>query len=115
MTVYIIRRLSPKARELLRSRFVEVTMDGLSLVERWFHAPRIAPELTKTYQMLLQLVWAGGRLRADLASKLWHRDVLITGIRNKYIRLVQKTDRFPVEVQKKISEIVNRSSGEYYV
>lgn len=91
------------------------TKEGLELVEKWFHAPKIPSELARTYQMLLQLIWNGGSLKADIASRLWHRDVLAEALKNRYIRLTQSTEGLPFEVQERISEMVDRPSGEYYV
>ncbi len=108
-------RPSPRIGRLLRNRFIVITMKGLKLVERLFHAPRISPKIARTYQMLLKLTWTGGRLRADLASRLWRREILADALENRYIQVTQKTDGVPLEVRYKISEMINRSRGEFYV
>lgn len=115
LPIRIVLRPPSKTRRLPRNRFVVTTKEGLELVEKWFHAPKIPSELARTYQMLLQLIWNGGSLKADIASRLWHRDVLAEALKNRYIRLTQSTEGLPLEVQERISEMVDRPSGEYYV
>ena len=100
---------------MLRNRFIVITMKGLKLVERLFHTPRISLKIVRTYQMLLKLTWTGGRLRADIASRLWRREILADALENRYIRMVGKTDGLPLEVQYKISEMIDRSRGKFYV
>jgi len=115
LTIQTVLRPSPIIRRLPRNRFIVLTIKGLEFVESLFHAPKIPSKLARTYQMLLQLIWTGGRLKVDIASRLWNRDVLTDALRDGYIRLTQNTEELPFELQERISEMVGRPSGEYYV
>lgn len=115
LAIRVIFRPAERIRVPRRDRYVVVTIRGLEFLERWFHASRIPSRLAGIYQLLLRLTWSGGKLKAVLAIKLWRSEVLTEALKNGYVRLVRKTDGLPLEVQKKISNIIGQSRGDYYV
>lgn len=53
-----------------RSQYLMLTMKGIEFADKWYYAEHVPANLTKLYQLRLELIWMKGVMEAGLAQRL---------------------------------------------
>jgi hypothetical protein len=92
-----------------------ITSRGLDYAEKWQYSEHIPLEHMKLYQLLLKMIWLGGKMTLYNAILLGHSQKNIAEARlNGYIKIVRRQDKLPIHVQRKISEMIGKAPQQIY-
>jgi hypothetical protein len=92
-----------------------ITSKGLNYAERWHPIEHIPPEHMKLYQLLLKMIWMGGKMTINQAILIGYSKKIIAEARlNGYIKIVRRQDKLPYNIQQKISEMIGKAPQQIY-
>jgi len=112
-------RISVRSTDLIRTlrwyQYIMMTSKGLDYTEKWHSIDHIPQENIKLYQLLLKMIWMGGKMTLNQAVLLGHSTKTIAEARlNGYIKIVRKQDKLPYNIQQKISEMIGKAPQQIY-
>ncbi|MEA2089384.1 MAG: hypothetical protein U9O89_01305 [Thermoproteota archaeon] len=92
-------------------------IEGLKFVQTWFSSPKcIPPNLTRLYQLLLQMVTMKGMLPVYLTRRLGYTSKLIDkAVTQGYVELSLAPKKPSEKVLKRIREIIGKPPREMFV
>ena len=113
--VRISVRSTDLIRVLRRYQYLMVTLEGLKYAEKWNFSTQIPQENMKLYQLLLKMIWMGGKMTINHAIMLGYNEKFLAEARlNGYVKITRKQDKLPYNIQQKISDIIGEAPQQIY-
>jgi len=92
-----------------------ITDKGLNFAKKWYSIEHIPLQQVKVYQLLIKMIWIGGKITINHAILLGHSKKIIAEARlNGYIKIVRRQDKLPYNIHKKISEMIGKAPQQIY-
>jgi len=112
-------RISVRSTDLIRTmrwyQYLMITGKGLDYAEEWYSLKNIPLEHMKLYQLLIKMIWMGGKMNVNQAIMAGHRNKILTeASSNGFIKIVRLQDKLPYHIQRKISEMIEKAPQQIY-